>query len=195
MYQSQFGVKWLLCSTRFFCFREFIKTESATAVQCVFHLRFKIQPPTKCICHWNHKFEQTGCLCKGKSSGQPRVSEDNVRHIQESFECSPCKSTCRASRELWIPQPTVWRVLRYHLLFNWVIFLNHPVFGTALSFISPQVQTSSLSPYSCSSSLFSPNLFMISDRRQKDKDSELIGCKHSTNLICLNISVNEILVC
>jgi hypothetical protein len=97
----------------FFCVREFIKTESATAVQRAFHLRFNIQPPTrKIICLWNHKFEQIVCLCKGKSSGRPRVSEENVRRIQESFERSPRKSTRRASREFGIPQPTVWLVLR-----------------------------------------------------------------------------------
>jgi len=49
-----------------------------------------------------------------------RVSEENVRRIQESFELSPRRSTRRASRELGIPQPTLWRVLRRSLLFNWV---------------------------------------------------------------------------
>ena len=104
---------------KIFCVREFIKTESATAVQHVFLFCFDIQPPMrKSICHWNHQFEQIGCLCKGKSSGWPRVSEENVRRIQESFEHSPRKSTRRASRELGIPQPTVWRVLRRRLLFK-----------------------------------------------------------------------------
>ena len=119
--QRQLRAKWLLCSTRFLWVREFIKTESATAVQRAFRLRFNIQPPTrKSICRWNHQFEQIGCLCKGKSSGRPRVSEENVRRIQENFERSPRKSTRRASRELGIPQPTIWRVLRRRLLFNWV---------------------------------------------------------------------------
>jgi len=88
-----------------FCFREFIKTESVTAMQLTFRLRFNIQPPTrKSICIRNHQFEQIGCLCKGKCSGQPRVSEENVRRIQESFKHSPRKSTRRASTELRIPQ-------------------------------------------------------------------------------------------
>ena len=104
---------------KIFCVREFIKTESATAVKRVFRLRFNIQPlMRKSICRWNHQFEQIGCLCKGKSSGRPRVSEENVRRIQESFERRPRKSTRRASRELGIPQPTVWRVLRSRLLFK-----------------------------------------------------------------------------
>ena len=50
-----------------FCVRELIKTESATAVQRVFRLRFNIQPPTrKSIRWWNHQIEQISCLCKGK---------------------------------------------------------------------------------------------------------------------------------
>jgi len=102
---------------KIFCVREFIKTESATAVQRAFRLRFNIQPPTrKSICRWNHHFEQIGCLCKGKSCCRPRVSEENVRWIQESFERSPRKSTRRASKELGIPQPKVWCVLRRRLL-------------------------------------------------------------------------------
>ena len=73
---------------KIFCV-EFIKTESETAVQRAFRLRFNIQPPTrKSICRWNHQFEQIGCLCKGKSSGLTRVSEENVRGIEESFERS-----------------------------------------------------------------------------------------------------------
>jgi hypothetical protein len=47
-----------------------------------------------------------------------RVPKENVRRIQDSFERSPRKSTRRARRELGIPQPTVWRVLRSRLLFN-----------------------------------------------------------------------------
>ena len=110
-----------------FCVREFLKTESATAVQRAFRLRFNSQPPTrKSICRWNHQFEQIGCLCKGKSSGRPHVSEENVRRIQESFERSLRKSTRRASRELGITQPTVWRVLRRRLLFSWVHLFESP---------------------------------------------------------------------
>ena len=104
---------------KIFCVREFFKTESATAVQRVFLLRFNIQPQTrKSISRWNHQFEQMGCLCKGKTSGRPRVSEENVRRIQESFGRSPRKSTRRVSRELGIPQPNVWCVLRRRLLFK-----------------------------------------------------------------------------
>ena len=60
---------------KIFCVREFIKTESATAVQRAFRLRFNI----RC---WNHQSEQIGCLCKGKSSDRPR----DCVHLFES----PC---------------------------------------------------------------------------------------------------------
>jgi len=125
---------------KIFCVREFIKTESATAVHRVFRLRFNIQPPTgKSICRWNHQFEQIGCPCKGKSSGRPRVSQENVRQIQESFERSPRKSIRRASRELGIPQPTVWRVLRRINSSIESISLNHPVlFWLLVSVFAPR---------------------------------------------------------
>ena len=117
-----------------FCVREFIKTESVTAVQRAFLLLFNIQPPArKSICRWNHQFEQIGCLCKGKRSGQPRVSEENVKRIQESFERSPRKSTSRASTELGISQPTVWHVLSRRLLFklsqSFLITLYYNIMG------------------------------------------------------------------
>jgi len=101
------------------CVREFIKSESPTAVQRAFRLRFNIQPPTrKGICRWNHQFKQIGRLSKGKSSGRPRVSEENVRRFQVGFERSPRNSTGRAGKELGMPHPTAWRVLRRRLLFN-----------------------------------------------------------------------------
>ena len=91
---------------KIFCV-ESIKTESPTAVQRAFRLRFNIHPPMKkSVCLLYHQFEQIDCLCKGKGSGGPRVSEEKVRRIQESFQHSPRKSTRRASRELGIPQPS-----------------------------------------------------------------------------------------
>ena len=125
MQQHQLRAKWLLCSKRFFCVREFIKTELATAVQRAFHLRFNIQPPTrKSILRWNHQFEQISCLCKGKSSGRPRVSEENVRRIQGSFERSPRKSTRRASRELGIPQP-IYNQMQFTSYLSLVLILKY----------------------------------------------------------------------
>jgi len=71
---------------KIFCIRELIKTESATAVQRAFCLHFNIQLSTRnSICCWNHQFKQIGCLCKGKSSGQPHVSEENVEMDSREF--------------------------------------------------------------------------------------------------------------
>lgn len=49
------------------------------------------------------------------STDRPRVSDDNVERIRDSFQRSPFKSTNRASRELEIPQTTVWHILRRHV--------------------------------------------------------------------------------
>ncbi|GBM72569.1 hypothetical protein AVEN_274256-1 [Araneus ventricosus] len=60
-------------------------------------------------------FEETRCLCKGKTSGRPRVSAENVGRIRRTYERSPRKSTYKGSRELQMPQKTVLRVLTKRL--------------------------------------------------------------------------------
>lgn len=104
---------------KIFCVREFSRSESVTAVQRAFRRKFNVTPPTrKSIYHWNKQFDETGSLNKGKSPGRPRVSEENVDRIRATFERSPMKSTRRASRELGLPQTTVWRVLRRRLVYK-----------------------------------------------------------------------------
>ncbi|PNF16254.1 hypothetical protein B7P43_G11654 [Cryptotermes secundus] len=101
-----------------FCVLEFAKTNAVITVQRAFRRRFGINPPCpKNIRRWVRQLQESGCLCKGKSPGRPRVSEEQVATIRAAFERSPRKSTDRASRELAIPQSTVWRVLtvRLHL--------------------------------------------------------------------------------
>ncbi|GBL86107.1 hypothetical protein AVEN_22696-1 [Araneus ventricosus] len=63
-------------------------------------------------------FPETGCLCKGKITGRRRVSEEIAERVRQSFVRSPQKSTVRASRELGIPQKTLWNVLRRRLHFK-----------------------------------------------------------------------------
>jgi hypothetical protein len=58
---------------------------------------------------------ETGCLCKGKSPGRPRVSDDNIEKVREAFKRSPRNSVARASRELGMPKMTVWKVLHKRL--------------------------------------------------------------------------------
>jgi hypothetical protein len=96
-----------------FCILQFANTNSVTNVQRLLRTRFGIDPPArKTIYSWCRQFEDTDCICKGKSTGRPRVSEENVGRIRETFQRSPRKSTYRGSRELQLPQTTVWRVLR-----------------------------------------------------------------------------------
>lgn len=57
--------------------------------------------------------EKLVASCKGKSSGGPRTSNENVERIRQSFVRSARKSVRKASRELATISPTaVWRVLR-----------------------------------------------------------------------------------
>ena len=85
-------------------------------MQRVFSIKFGCDPPSdNNIRRWYHQFEDTSCLCKGKSAGRPRVSEENVERVRESFTCSPKKSVRKASCEFEIPVSTVWKVLRKRL--------------------------------------------------------------------------------
>ena len=60
-----------------FCVLEFAKTNSVVMVQRAFRRRFDINPPSpKNIRRWFRQFQESGCLCKGKSPGRPRVSEE-----------------------------------------------------------------------------------------------------------------------
>ena len=62
-----------------FCVLQFAKTESVIRVQCVFRIQFHCNPPSDNIHRWYHQFEDTGCLCKGKNSGQPSMIEERIK--------------------------------------------------------------------------------------------------------------------
>lgn len=99
-----------------FCVLQFAKTESVVTVQRAFRIKFGCDPPgDNNIRRWYHQFQDTGCLCKGKSTGRPRTSEESVEQVRNSFTRSPKQSVRKASRELAIPVTTVWRVLRRRL--------------------------------------------------------------------------------
>jgi hypothetical protein len=54
-------------------------------VQRAFQRRYGIDPRLAMnIRPWYEQFQETGCLCKGRSPGRPRTSEENVHRIQES---------------------------------------------------------------------------------------------------------------
>ena len=63
-----------------FCVLELAKTNSVTLEQRLFRRRYGKSPSTRqSIYDWSKKFQKTGCLCKGNSSGRPPVSEDRIR--------------------------------------------------------------------------------------------------------------------
>lgn len=106
-------------SEKSFCVLEFHSSKSVITVQRAFRLKFhKDSPSDNSIRAWYRQFNETGCLCKRKSTGRPSTSDAIVDSVRESFIRSPSKSTASAGRELGIPKTTVWRVLRKRLLFK-----------------------------------------------------------------------------
>ena len=94
-------------------------SRSVITVQREFHARFRKDAPHRNnITRWYRQFVETGCLCKGKSPGRPRVSDDNIERLREAFQQSPHKSVARESRELDMPKITVWKMLRKWLCFK-----------------------------------------------------------------------------
>jgi hypothetical protein len=85
-------------------------SRSAIKVQLEFHTWFKKDAPYKNATRWYRQFLETGCLCKGRSPGRPRVSDINIERVHEAFQRSPRKSVARASRELGMPKVMVWKV-------------------------------------------------------------------------------------
>jgi hypothetical protein len=69
------------------CVLQLAEIESATAVQRAFRTQFHMEPPSRIsIYAWYKKFEQKGCICKGKSPGQPSV----CRWPPSSPDLIPC---------------------------------------------------------------------------------------------------------
>ena len=80
-------------------------SRSVTTVQREFRARFRKEAPIRNnITRWYRQFVETGCLCKDKSPGRPRVSDDNIERVHDVFLRSPRKSVARASRELDMPK-------------------------------------------------------------------------------------------
>jgi hypothetical protein len=95
-----------------FCVLQFAKHESVASVLRAFRRQFQSDPQSaNSIRRWYQQFQTAGCLYKGKSAGYPRVSEESVERVRQSFLCSPKKSVRHASRELETSSMTVWRVL------------------------------------------------------------------------------------
>jgi hypothetical protein len=114
-----------------FCVLEFHSTKSVITVQREFRRKFEKDPPAaNSIRRWYKKFVGTGCICKGKSSGRPSTSAETIDRVRQAYQRSPKKSTRLASRELNLPQPSVWKIIRKRLAlrceFNFCV-ANRPV--------------------------------------------------------------------
>jgi hypothetical protein len=64
------------------CVIWFIETHSATTVQRLYR---KVPATRKSFCAWRKQFEETGCLCKGKSPGRPRVADATLEALLRSY--------------------------------------------------------------------------------------------------------------
>ena len=103
-------------SEKAFCVLTFRECRSVTIVQRQFRTKFGKQPPSdNSIRRLYAQLQETGCVCKSKSTGRPSVIEEQVEQVRQAFVRSPRKSTVRGSRELGILQPTVWCILRKRL--------------------------------------------------------------------------------
>jgi hypothetical protein len=81
-------------------------------MQSEFRARFrKYAPHNNIVTRRYRQFVVTGCLCKGRSLGLPRVSDDSIERVREAFQQSPRKSVARASKELGMPKMAAWELL------------------------------------------------------------------------------------
>ncbi|PSN44487.1 hypothetical protein C0J52_09059 [Blattella germanica] len=61
------------------------------------------------------KFQRTGSVQDVLRSGRPQISDQTVQQVSDAVTRSPKASTRRLSRELGIPQSTVWKILHFTL--------------------------------------------------------------------------------
>ena len=96
-----------------FCVLKYARTNQSKTVQRASVRKFSKKSPTaKQIWSWKKKFEDEGCLCRAKGSGQPATAEGKVERIRQTLLRNPKKSIRRTSMETLIPPTTVWRVVR-----------------------------------------------------------------------------------
>ena len=83
------------------CVLRFEVSRSVITVQREFRARFRKDAPCRNnISRWYRQFVETGCLCKGKSPGRPRVSDDNIERVCEAF--------CEVPASQWLEQAGNW---------------------------------------------------------------------------------------
>ncbi|PNF19921.1 hypothetical protein B7P43_G11719 [Cryptotermes secundus] len=100
-----------------YCLLPFEVPKSIVTLRREFRVRFQKEVTHENnIRRWYRQFVVSGCLCKGKSSGRPRVPRADVERVRETYQRSPKKSLRRESRELQMPTTTLWSVLRKRIL-------------------------------------------------------------------------------
>jgi hypothetical protein len=66
-----------------YCVPEHAKSSSVTVVQRHYRTKFaKVAPHRHNITRWVKQLEETGCLCKGKSTGWPSCNNEVVENIR-----------------------------------------------------------------------------------------------------------------
>jgi len=136
-------IKMATMQHKIFYVREFIKTESATAVQRAFRLRFNIQPPTRrSFCRWNHQFEQIGCLCKGKASTDHVYQRGTWDEFQRVLSVAHASQPVERAENLEYGNQlsgVCWGAVYWssHTAYNWYrlfesIFLNHTIYNSQI---------------------------------------------------------------
>lgn len=85
-------------------------------VQADFERKFRKPGPTRAnIRLLMQKFQRTGSVQDVRRSGRPQISDQTVQQVSDAVTRSLKASTRRLSRELGIPQSTVWKILHFTL--------------------------------------------------------------------------------
>ena len=98
------------------CVSWFIKTKSDIQTQRNYIIKYAKQAPAcQLICNWHKQFMETGTVLHKLRSGRPRTSEEDIKHIHQTFSHSPTKSIHTASVQLQVPRSTIHKVLHKNL--------------------------------------------------------------------------------
>lgn len=101
------------------CVLWFSKFESVIAEQREYRRVYNEKPPRReYIYRWCKKFRETGSLLNKNQTGRPKIGDDTVENIRNSFTRSPIKSVRQCGRELNVSKSTVHRVLKKRLKFT-----------------------------------------------------------------------------
>ena len=89
----------------------FIETKSDVQTQQNYKTKYGKDPPSRpSICLWPKKFMDTETVFDAERSGQPRSSEENIKHVRQAFHRSIMKSIHTSARQLELPGSTVHKV-------------------------------------------------------------------------------------